>query len=177
MDTARWARSVIGGPSPALGRAGALCPYVPAAISRDTLTVVESTDTARPVMIDTLLDEAGWLAEQLGRTPAGERIWVAHLLVFTRIGANPDVLTEIRTDLRGRLLRQGITIGEFYRDSRDTSIRNPRHSVGRAPWPCFALRAYMPQDGKILRIRPDSAIGYLPPGAADARRTARSGQV
>lgn len=129
-------------------------------------------------MIDTLLDEAGWLAEQLGRTPAGERKWVAHLLVFTRIGAEPDVLTEIRTDLRARLLKQGITIGEFYPDSRDTSIRNQHHSVGRAPWPCFALRAYMPQDGQILRLEPESAIDYLPPsGAADLRRAARSGQV
>lgn len=178
METAHWVQSVIGGQAPALGRAGALCPYVPAAISRDTLTVAESTDTARPDMIDTLLDEAGWLAEQLGRTPAGERIWVAHLLVFPRIGAQPQVLTEIRTELRARLLSQGITIGEFYRDSPDTSIRNPRHSVGRAPWPCFALRAYMPQDGKILRIRPDPAVGYLPPaGTADLRRATRPSEV
>lgn len=169
VDTALWVRDQVSRPAPKLGRPGALCPYVPTAVERNTLTIVASDQPPQPrqALADVLLDEAGWLAEELGRTPVGRRVWVAHIVVFTQLGSAADVLAEVRAHVRPRLLRAGINVGEFFHDSPDTSVRNRHHLVGRSPWPCFALRVFMPQDETFFRMTPDSEVGYLARGVGD----------
>jgi hypothetical protein len=163
-EVAEWVRDRIGGPAPELDRPGALCPYVPAAIHRNTITITGHTELApdRQQVADVLLDEAGWFAERLAAARAAERTWIAHMLVFTGLGQEAIVLSELRSELRPRLLRQGIILGEFHQASADTSVRNRNYEVGQCPWPCFGMRAYIPQDQKFLRRTPDPGVSYLP---------------
>jgi hypothetical protein len=116
--TAAWAHDWIGG----------------AAIHRGTITITGNTESSptRRQVTDALLDEAGWLAERLTGAAAAERTRIAHVLVFTGLGQETAVLSEIRSELRPRLLHQGIVIEDF-------------PPAGPSPWPCFALRAVSPQ--------------------------------
>jgi hypothetical protein len=146
-EVAAWAHDRIGGPAPEPGRPAAPCPCVPAAIHRNTITITGNTEPAptRWQVTGALLDEAGWLAERLTAARAAERAWIAHMLVFTGLGRETAVLSEVRSELRPRLLRQGIVIGEFHRASLSAGARNRNCTAGLSPWPCFALRAFNPQ--------------------------------
>jgi hypothetical protein len=106
---------------------------VPAAIHRNTITITGNTEPAptRRQVTDALLDEADWLAERLTAARTEERAWIAHMLMFTGLGQETAVLSKVCSELRPRLLRQGI------------DIRN--YSAGLSPWPCFALHAFIPQ--------------------------------
>lgn len=146
-EVAAWAHDQIGGPVPELGRPGAPWPYVPTAIHRNTITITANTQPAptRQQVTDALLDEADWLAKRLTAASAAERTWIAHMLVFTGLGRETGVLSELRSELRPRLLGQGIVIGEFHQASMSTIVRNRNHEAGPCPWPCFAMRVFIPQ--------------------------------
>jgi hypothetical protein len=109
-EVAAWARDRIGGPEPEPGRPGATHR------DRNAITIAGNTELAptRRQVTDALLDEAGWLADRLTAARAGERTWGAHLLVFTGLGQETAVLPEVCSELRPRLLPQGIVIGEFH---------------------------------------------------------------
>jgi hypothetical protein len=107
-EVAAWAHDRIGSPEPDPGR--------PAAIHGNAITIAGNTELAptRRQVTDALLDEAGWLAERLTAARATERTWGAHLLVYTGLGQETAVLSEVCAELRPRLLPQGIVIGEFH---------------------------------------------------------------
>ena len=142
-EVAAWAHDRIGDPAPALGRPGTLCACVPATIHRDTITIAGNTDPAptRRQVTGALVDEADWLVERLTAARAAERPPMAHMRVFTGLDQETSVLSEVRSELRPRLLRQGIVIGEFHRASVTASARNRNYAADLPPWPCFAMAA------------------------------------
>lgn len=58
VDMARWVRDDVASPLPELGRSGALCPFVPAALRKGTITVTacERVSPARADLVARLLD-------------------------------------------------------------------------------------------------------------------------
>lgn len=116
-------------------------------IGGSTITITGNTEPApaRRQVTDALLDEADWLAERLTAAGVAERTSIAHLLVFTGLGQETAVLSEVRSELYPRLLHQGIVIEEFHRARMSTSVRNRNYAAGLSPWPCFAMRVFIPQ--------------------------------
>jgi hypothetical protein len=129
VEMATWARDRQGGPAPELG---------PVTITGNT----EPTPTRQHVT-RALLDETNWLAERLTSASVAGRA-AAHLLVFTGLGQETTVLSEVHTKLRQRLLRRGIVIDEFHQTSVSTNAHNRSYPSGLPPWPCYAMRAFIP---------------------------------
>jgi hypothetical protein len=169
QDIARWVRREICRPVPELGRPGALCPYVPIAVKRGSLTLIECPLPAEPrhALVSALADAAGWLLDRLaGADSTAEIAWMAHIVVFTGLGQHGDILGNLSTQLRPGFLRNGINLGEFYPDNTATSVRNSRIRVGRSPWPCVALRHFQPKDETFYHITPDEEPRYRSPRPA-----------
>jgi hypothetical protein len=133
-EVAAWAHDRIGAPGAEPGRPGAI-----------TITGNTESAPARRQVTDALLDEAGWLAERLTAARAADRTWIAHLLVFTGLGRETAVLSEVGSELRPGLLHQGIVIEEFHRARISASVRDRNYSARLSPWPCFALSALIPR--------------------------------
>lgn len=130
-EVAAWAHDRMGSPAPELGQ--------------NMITITGNTDPTptRRQVAGALLDEADWLAERMTAASAAERTWIAHVLVFTGLGQETAVLSEVRSELRPRLLRQGISTGVFHGAGPSTGVRSRNHAPGPAPWPCFALRVFV----------------------------------
>jgi hypothetical protein len=146
-ETAAWALERMGGSVPELGRPGALCRCVPAAIHRTTITITGNTEQAptRRQVAGALRDEADWLAQRLPVVRAPGQTCTTHVLAFTGFGQEMAVLSDVRSELRPELLREGIVLGEFHPASMSTSVGDGNHAAGPPPWPCFAMRVFIPQ--------------------------------
>jgi hypothetical protein len=130
-EVAAWASDRVGGLAPELG----------------LMTITGNTELSptRQQVTRALLDEADWLAERLAAARAAERTWIAHMLVFSGLGQETAVLSEVHSELNPRLLHEDIVIEEFHQVSTSTNVRNRNYPAGPSPWPCFAMRALLSQ--------------------------------
>lgn len=156
-DSARWIRDEVGASAPELGRPGALCPFVPAAQRRGRIFLVECRLTgADPAELDRhLFTVAAGLRRAAATSEPGDRLLLSYLVVYTALGDPRTSLTALRRRVKPGLLAMGLTAGEFYPMSPDTSVRNAAVPVARSPWPALALRHSTPHDELFLAGQPD----------------------
>ncbi|MEV4442381.1 DUF6875 domain-containing protein [Streptomyces sp. NPDC049577] len=156
-QTAAWIRDEVCAPAPALGRPGALCPYVPAALRRHHIELVESALPGDdPEALDAqLLALAVEFREDAAARPAAEALLRCRVVVYTALDGRGELLTGVRTRVKPLLLARGLTTGEFFPASPDASVRNADVTVARSPWPALALRHSTPHDELFLAGRPE----------------------
>ncbi|WP_412077493.1 DUF6875 domain-containing protein [Streptomyces xanthophaeus] len=173
-ETAAWIRDEVSGPAPALGRAGALCPYVPAALRRHHIELVECPlPPTDPGALDRwLLAGAAEFRADTARRPSAEALLRCLVVVHTGLAGQEALLTGVRTRVKPLLLADGLTTGEFFPASPDTSVRNAEVPVARSPWPTLALRHSTPHDELFLAGQPELHRIFRAAGPGIDTRTA-----
>ncbi|MGW4057590.1 DUF6875 domain-containing protein [Amycolatopsis sp. NPDC004747] len=156
VRTAGWIRDEVAAPAPALGRPGALCPYIPAALRRRRVLLVEcGLPGSDPAALDGwLLARAARFRRRAAALPPAEALLSCLVVVYTAPSADGALVTGVRERVKPRLLAEGLTTGEFFPRSPDTSVRNAGLPVARSPWPALALRHSTPHDELFLAGQP-----------------------
>lgn len=155
---AAWVADVVAAPEPALKRRGAVCPFLPPALDRDLVGLVDAGDV--PATVDALSarmhDELDAFLRAAPRGSADGQQLRSVLVAFPQLGEDGgEMVREVRVRVKPAFLARGATCGEFYPVSEDRSVRNPEHRVARSPVPCIAIRHATPHDELFLRSQPE----------------------
>ena len=156
VGLAIWVRDTIGRPLPALGRQGALCPFVPQALTLSSLFACDGM----------ACDELEGLVAAVERATLrftsdfplqGEADRLKGLMVaFPNLQRERGrLLREVRTVVKPSLIAAGLTCGEFYEDNNDRSVRNSELRIAGSPVPCVIIRRLQSHDKIFLQSQPE----------------------
>jgi hypothetical protein len=141
-DARGWLAEFISQPNPAIGRKGAVCPFVEPALQAGTLHL-----EARRGFADADLQLVLSLITEMTMTFATIR-WphpnrTMHALVFVL----PDLpesrcqlLDDSQASIKPALAERGLMLGQFHPRCPEPAARNPGFLVARSPVPMLALR-------------------------------------
>jgi hypothetical protein len=149
----RWAQDYLSTPHPDLGRPGAVCPYVRAALRTDTMWFAEAhTEHADSEQLDATLMEFARVFGEL--EPVEEELATGKALMITF----PDVRAEDAAELLGGMLRRvkpefvdtGLMLGPVFPDNEIPGAHNPDFRPMRGPVPLVAIRVLVETDLPFL---------------------------
>lgn len=161
-DVFDWIFDFILRPHPMLGRKGAVCPFMDAALRSGGVSIKpiavdghDALSTVRAAAVDAISRVA---------KPGGGGTYEA--VLFLPFGADEAlcrrVTTEVQRDLRATAIDRGTMIGTFHPGHPEPGIRNPRFRPLDSPRPLLGIRTMVDTDIHFL-----AAAG--PPPADRAR--------
>jgi hypothetical protein len=164
LQVARWSKDFLTNPHPALGRSGHVCPYVAATLreQRLLLTLLRHAAT-RPDEVDEVMLRLGQFFLELEPT-AGR---LAHrktiIVLFQDLSAlrAADVINGMHQRLKPHFLRQGLMLGEFYKESSKPGLHNPEFRPLRSDTPLLVIRAMVLTDIAFLSDDPSFVEAFL----------------
>lgn len=155
----RWARDYISQPDPRLGRGGAICPFVPAALKENTCYIAvheEIDDRTTAEQLEELLAD---YVEVFLRTPPStgpKRLVKTIIIAFPNMSARRAlILDEIHARMKSSFVEKGMMLGQFHPRYAATAVRNPSFENKRCPVPILALRHIARHDILFLNGRQD----------------------
>ncbi|MGH7070230.1 MAG: DUF6875 domain-containing protein [Acetobacteraceae bacterium] len=160
LELAVWLRDTVAQKLPALGREGALCPFVPRALELASLFTCDGrTGDGWSGSVPDLVRAVASARVRFGTefVLAGEADNLQALIVaFPGLAtANWLALKAARAIVKPDLIAQGLTCSEFYPDNEDRSVHNPEIPIARSPIPSIIIRRLQPHDRIFLRSQPD----------------------
>ncbi len=153
-----WLFNVISQPASQLDRAGAICPFVPAALDKDLVFItIADIDDYNETTIAAYLDRIRPVFLTMPPVmPDKEAIYKSLIVVFPSVPeSNPDLLKRVRQVVKPHFLQDMLTCGEFYPTNDDRSVRNDTFLIARAPVPLLAIRYLTPHDELFLHSQED----------------------
>lgn len=158
--TLDWVHRFLDRPHPALGRTGAVCPFVGGALKLDTLWLAQIP--GRRIDRETLVAWAGSYRDVfLALKPTDEegRINKAIVLVFPDLDQRTagDLISGVQRDLKPRFVAWGLMIGEFFAGNDTPGLRNPDFRPLASPLPMLAIRHMVESDLPFLARTLDTA--------------------
>ena len=158
----RWLTDYLAQPHPAVGRDGAVCPFVEPALQAGSVEIrvrdlpAEVTAAELVAAIDQAV--AGFRElDFTGRNPT------LHALVVVLPGIPDDrleLLDQAQAERKTELARDGLMLGQFHPRCPEPAARNPDFLVGRSPVPMIALRHMAFHDVLFLHERADWFEAY-----------------
>src|SRR3954447_12401215 len=165
--TLDWVRTFVAMPHPELGRAGAVCPFIPHALEIDSvwLTSVRipseglaGSDAQLQVSVDDAIDayrqqfptlEPYSDPSEIHRTDA---IFKTVILVFPDVSADdaPRVVDEAQFRLKPRFVDDALMLGQFHANNAQEGIHNPDFRPLRSPIPLLVIRWMVGNDRRFL---------------------------
>lgn len=151
-----WLAEYLCEPHPSLGRAGAVCPFVPSALKAGSVLLAErrfEADTGIAVVVAAVFEmldgfeEADW----------PDRGASLRALVWVLAGIPEEkfhLLDEAQQTTKTEVVRRGFILGQFHPQCPETAIRNSEFMVSRAPVPLFGLRRMAFHDVLFLHSDP-----------------------
>jgi Domain of unknown function (DUF6875) len=145
-ETLDWILRFVMKPHPALGRRGAVCPFMEHVMKRGRFSL-HPVRMDRPAHTARLRGVAGdWLRRINPAGPPGEY----EAAVFVPVGPEPAVLRDAVVDaqeaLRADALRRGCMVGEFYPGHPGQGVRNPGFRPLQAPHSILGIRTMVDTD-------------------------------
>jgi hypothetical protein len=146
-----WLEYFLGRPHPELGRGGAVCPFIKAALEKG---LVWLTCVRGPVAIadvaDSVMRYGDWFLELEPRR-GDESIYKAILILFPDLvdAATFSWLDSAHTLLKPDLVQKGLMIGRFHPQSDEQDLHSPRFRPS-CPVPMLALGAMTRHDLPFL---------------------------
>lgn len=154
LALATWICGTMAVSLPALGRAGALCPFVPRALKLASLFTCDGK-TDRPSDIQRVIETA---AHNFSTTcPLKDEAdhLKALIVAFPTLQRRHwPALKRARTAVKPAFIADGLTLSEFHDESDDRSVRNQRICIGRSPVPSIIIRRLQIHDEIFLRSQP-----------------------
>ncbi len=158
----RWLTGYLAQPHPAVGRDGAVCPFVEPALQAGSVEIQVWDLPADPGEAD-LVDAIDRAAAEFRRLDFAGRNPTLHALVVVLpdlAGDQLDRLDAAQAVRKTELARDGLMLGQFHPRCPEPAARNPDFLVGRSPLPMIALRHMAFHDVLFLHERPDWFEAY-----------------
>ena len=158
---ADWTREHVSQPHVHLGRAGTVCPYVPAAIDNDSLWLaVEHIHHLSEAQAADLMNQYKDLFRDLEPRQEEEPEKAEKktiLVVFPGLPEDKlaDFLEAIQRPLRDEFVREGLMLGEFHQLSQGRALHNKEFRPFRSPVPMLTIRHMVQSDWLFLSGNPE----------------------
>lgn len=154
----KWLREFIARPHPDLGRAGSICPFVPASLEMDTIWITEIADDNPTIdRISVTVNEYRNIFLQTdpknGRDALNKAFLVAFPSLTSRGSEGTAIVDEVQYRLKPSFVEKGMMIGEFHKANESPGLRNPDFRPLRSPVPMLAMRHMVESDLPFM-IRP-----------------------
>jgi hypothetical protein len=165
-----WAENWLSKSHPDLGRTGAVCPYIGAAMKKNLFRVafVRGNNLDHDRMVG-LLDEIAAAFPVLPPADGPESIYKAVVVVF------PDVtefgqIDAVQDECKTTFVERGLMVGQFYPGHQQGGLRNPNFKALDGPFAMLAVRHMVVTDYPFLcgnekwvdayvaRFAPDTSI-------------------
>ncbi|MFF1270959.1 DUF6875 domain-containing protein [Streptomyces anulatus] len=159
-EAARWFETYLCRPHEGVGRPGAVCPFMVPALRADGVRVHVFRGGAG---LDGVLSAVDAMVEVLrgGGWPTSNRALHAVVAVLPDLPQADEVLLDqVQEEVRTRLAREGMMLGQFHSRCDQGAARNPGFPVSRSPIPMLALRWMALHDVLFLHDDPDRFAAY-----------------
>jgi len=150
-----WVRVFLARPNPQLGRKGTVCPFVPTALTLDTIWMAEVPE-ADPSFerIATIISEYRDVYLSMEPTSGAEAKNKAFLVVFPALVARgadgAQVVDKVQANLKKYFVETGLMLGEFHAANESPGLHNPEFRPLRSPIPMLAIRHMVESDLPFL---------------------------
>ncbi len=152
----QWAKEYISQPHPNLGREGAICPFVPPSIERNTfyLALHYEVDGSNLETIKHLVLQYADLFLECLPLEETERIYKAILVVFPSLPEErATILDVLHKEVKDCFVNKGMMIGQFHKNCPEPAARNPFFRISISPIPLVAMRYMSVHDILFLNER------------------------
>lgn len=151
---ADWIKTFVARPNKDLGRAGPVCPFLPGALERMTLSLAPEQIADRGVP-DVVQLVNGYKSLFLRADPieGDDAIYKAFVVVFTDVSADraKDSMDEVLQLLAdSSYVEDGVVLGEFYEGNEAAAIYNPSFRPFTPPVPFLLMRNTVISDWKFF---------------------------
>ena len=161
-----WVKDYLCNPHPDLGRPGAVCPFVPPAIEKDTLclAVYDGPLDDMELLKDTIRRLRDHFFDQMEPVSGDNTIYKALMLIFPTPEAEraPQIIDKLQSHLIAEFAAEGRMIGEFHAGPpKKVGLWNPNFQPLFCPVSMLAMRHMVSIDLNFLKIRKDTTMSYL----------------
>lgn len=151
---ADWLKSYVVRPHEDLGRAGAVCPFVPGSLERKTLWLApeQVADLDVPAVVELMKDYTRRFLDAQP-TAGDDAKYKVIVVVFTDLPANraQDVFDGVLEEIAiPSYAEDGILFGPFHEDHEGTAIYNSSFRPFRSPVPFLFVRHGVLSDWKFF---------------------------
>jgi hypothetical protein len=146
--TTSWIKSFLARPHKDLGRPGPVCPFVPGAITQDTIWLANVPEGRgdRQAIID-IIGRYRDLFLELEPKTGDSAMMKAMVIVFPNVPSDDaGVIDEVQFELKSQFVEAGMMIGEFHERNDGGGLRNPDFRPLRSPIPSLAIRFMVETD-------------------------------
>jgi hypothetical protein len=138
-----WTENFLTRPSPDLGRAGPVCPFVRPALEKKSLwlTAIEGAVPGAKLLEETLLGYKDWFLE-LPPTDGDDAIFKAILILLPDVKEENyrDILDSTQKRLKPAFIKEELMVGQFHPRCDEPGVRNAAFRPLRSPVPLLAIR-------------------------------------
>ena len=151
---ADWIKTFVARPHKDLGRAGAVCPFVPGALERKTLWLAPArlADRDAPAAVQ-LMNGYKSLFLDARPTDGDDTIYKVIVVVFTDLSADraKNLFSDVLQHLAVRSYAEdGILLGPFYEGNEGTALYNSGFRPFQSPVPFLFVRHGVVSDWKFF---------------------------
>ena len=156
-----WAKKRLGKSHPGLGRAGAVCPFIDAAMKKDLLRVVfvRGNDFGHANLVGMIAEIAEAFLE-LSPVHGPDSIYKAVLVVFPEL-TDFGLIDSVQAECKSAFVERGLMVGQFYPGHQEGGLHNPDFKPLDAPLPMLAVRKMVMSDYPFLRENEKWMNAYL----------------
>lgn len=173
LEVERWVKSYLARPHPEVGRKGSVCPYIPAALQRQSVSMTYLTydeGTTDEEIEQTLLSYKDVFLEQ------NHHVLNSWLVVFVYVPSQSafkkhrledpvlmasGLVERVQRALKPSYIAEKLMIGQFYPGCSVTGIHNTDFKPFATQYPLIGIRHMMPQDLVFISEKIDYIQMYL----------------
>lgn len=160
-EIARWCVSYLCNPHPELGRSGAVCPWTPPSIKRETFWLVD-IDVAGRAEQAVCRDILGLIEGFKRNAPQEGNASQFKAIVGVLHGLDdPERVNHFHALLKPQFLEAGLMLGEFYSLCPKPGLRSDTFNPLRSPVPLLVIREMVELDIAFLADQPQFVEAYL----------------
>ncbi|AIR89697.1 hypothetical protein LK03_10535 [Pseudomonas cremoricolorata] len=166
---AQWSHAYLCNPHPELGRSGAVCPWTPAAIKRETFWLVDIAFAERE-QAAICADLLSLISRFKGNAPQQGNASQFKTIVAVLHGLDdPAQVNHYHELLKPQFLAAGLMLGEFYSHCPKPGLRSDTFNPLRSPVPLLVVREMVELDIAFLADQPQFVEAYLRTHGARAK--------
>ena len=151
-DVLEWMHDFLSQPHPELGRKGAVCPFVPVALEKDSIQMAQIVDPNPSVeSVEATIRRFRDLFLITEPTRGPEAINKAFVVVFPNLSADSASLVDtVQSRLKKEFIDCGLMLGEFHMSNKKAGLRNAEFRPLRSPIPMLGMRQMVDSDLPFL---------------------------
>ncbi len=147
-----WIDEFLAAQHPELGRKGSVCPFVPTALTLDTIWMAEITDS-HPDMerVKEVMGQFREIFLNIEPRQMPNAINKAIIVVFSNLDiANAAMVDDVQLSLKKSYVDMGLMLGEFHANNQSPGLRNAAFFPLRGPIPMLGMRHMVDSDLPFL---------------------------